>query len=339
MILMRSVRDLKIVRALARHRNFARASEELAMSQPNLSRALARLEELTGVTLFERSRTAVQPTPYAEIILERCDAVIEGFDDINRLLEVRRAEADEDFRVSVGPYSAVAVAIAGFLDNFTAYRAARSELVTRDWRSCLEDVLERRSDLAITSTQSAHAVPELETESLGGGAVAFFCARTHPLAQAERIDWSDLMRFPWASMVLPGWWLKLLPKDLGRAGRCDPETGEFVPAICVDSFDAMVAAVLAGQALSAAPPTFIRNQLERGDLVLLQFHEPWMQMEYGLVWRRDQPWSRGLRRFVEKLRQAQAQTEFSLPPASGAAAPAGPEDTGTPPACDPTKAV
>ena len=91
----------------------------------------------------------------------------------------------------------------------------------------------------------------------------------------------------------------------------------------------MVEAVQSGQALSAAPPAFIRDQIERGDLVLLQFHEPWMQMEYGLVWRRDQPWSRGLRRFVEKLRQAQAQTEFSLPTATGSAAPAGSKDAGT----------
>ena len=193
---MRNVRDLKIVRALARHRNFARASEELAMSQPNLSRALARLEELIGAPLFERSRTSVLPTAYAEIVLERCDAVIEGFDEINRALEARRTAAETGFRVSAGLYSAVAVGITGFLQHLTAYRSARGQLVTRDWRTCLDDVLERRSDLAITSTQSAQAFPQLAAESLGGGPVAFFCARSHPLAQAGHVEWSDLMRFP-----------------------------------------------------------------------------------------------------------------------------------------------
>lgn len=337
---MRNARDLKIVRSLARHRNFARASEELGMSQPNLSRALVRLEELIGAPLFERSRTSVLPTAYAEIVLERCDAVIDGFDEINRALEARRTEAETGFRVSVGPYSAVAVGIAGFLEHFTAYRSARGQLVTRDWRACLEDVLARRSDLAITSTQSAQDFPELATESLGGGPVVFFCARSHPLAQAEQIEWADLMRFPWASMILPAWWLKLMPKDLGAAGRRDPETGEFVPAICLDTFDAMVTAVLAGQALSAAPPAFIRTQLERGDLVALPIAEPWLRMEYGLVWRRDQPWSRGLRRFVEKLRAAQAETEFSLPPATtGATASVGADSAGTPGARGPLKAI
>ncbi|TVP83727.1 LysR family transcriptional regulator, partial [Thioalkalivibrio sp.] len=215
---MRSVRDLKIVRSLARHRNFARASEELAMSQPNLSRALARLEEQIGAPLFERSRTSVLPTAYAEIVLERCDPLIEGFDEINRALEARRIEAETGFRISVGPYSAVAVGVTGFLAHLTAHRSARGQLVTRDWRTCLEDVLERRSDLAITSTQSAEAFPELEAESLGGGPLAFFCARTHPLAQAERIEWSDLMRFPWANTVLRPHWLRFLPEDLGAAG-------------------------------------------------------------------------------------------------------------------------
>lgn len=290
------------------------------MSQPNLSRAVARLEDLIGVPLFERSRTAVLPTAYADIIPASCDAVIAGFDEINARLEAKRTEADQGFRVSVGPYSAVAVGIEGFLAHSAGYRTARGRLVVRDWRTCLEDVRERRSDLAITDTRSARAFPELEAEPLGGGPVAFFCARTHPLAQSEQLEWSDLMRFPWASTVMQAQWLELLPRDLGVAGHCDPETGDFVPAICVDSFDAMVAAVRSGRALSAAPPAFIRDHLERGELVLLPIHEPWLQMEYGLVWRRDRIWSRGLRRFVEKLKQAQAQTEFSLLPASPAAA-------------------
>jgi DNA-binding transcriptional LysR family regulator len=309
---MRTVRDLKIVRALAAHRNFARAADTLGMSQPNLSRALARLEEAAGVRLFERSRTAVVPTVFAEIVLERCDALIAGFEDLAHAVELKRNEDERGVRVSVGPFAAEAVGLVGFAAHAETSRAFLGRLVVRDWRVCLEDVLERRSDLAITDTRSALDHPELAAETLGGGPVSFFCDRRHPLAQRAEVEWDDVMRFPWALTLMQGRWLDLLPQDLGAAGRRDPSTGDFVPAICVDSFPAMVAAVRNGRAVSAAPPAFVRDDLDSGELVTLPLEASWLRMEYGLVWRRGQPWSRTLTRFVATLRETQKLSGYDL---------------------------
>lgn len=309
---MKNLRDLKIVRTLAAHRNFARAADDLGMSQPGLSRTLARLEETLGVRLFERSRTAVVPTAYAEIVLQRCDALIAGFEDLLQAIELKRNVSETGFRVSVGPYAAEAVGLAGFFAHANSSRAGLGRLVVRDWRTCLEDVLERRSDLAITDTLSAQALPGLATDPLGAGTVFFFCDRRHPLAERNEINWSDVMRFPWAATLMQPRWLDLLPKDLGVAGRRDPVTGDFVPAICVDSFSAMIAAVRSGRAISAAPPALIREQLECGEFVTLPLSEPWLRMEYGLIWRHDQPWSRGLTRFVAKLKETQKHSGFDL---------------------------
>jgi DNA-binding transcriptional LysR family regulator len=309
---MKTVRDLKIVRALSAHRNFARAADKLGMSQPSLSRALARLEEAAGVPLFERSRTAVVPTVFAEIVLERCDVLIAGFEDLAHAVELKRNEDERGVRISVGPFAAEAVGLAGFAAHASANRTFLGRLVVRDWRTCLEDVLEHRSELAITDTRSALDHPELATESLGGGPVSFFCDRRHPLAQRAEVGWNDVMRFPWAMTLMQGRWLDLLPPDLGAAGRRDWNTGDFVPAICVDSFSAMVAAVQSGRAVSAAPPAFIRRELDRGELITLPLDEPWLRMEYGLVWRHGQPWSRTLTSFVATLRETQKLSGYGL---------------------------
>ncbi len=296
------------------HRNFARAADVLGMSQPGLSRALSRMEDSIGAPLFERSRTAVVPTAYAEIVLERCDALIAGFEDIGQALELKRTEGERGFRVSVGPFAAEAVALSSFAAHTGESRASLGRLVIRDWRTCLEDVLEGRSDLAITDTRSAADHPELDTELLGGGPVSFFCHRLHPLAQRPSVGWQDVMGFQWALTLMQGRWLDLLPPDLGAAGWRDPRTGDFVPAICVDSFSAMVAAVRHGRAISAAPPAFIADEIERGEFVTLPIAEPWMRMEYGLVWRTGRPWSRALLRFVEKVRQTQDVSAYGVNP-------------------------
>jgi len=121
---MRSVRHLRMVRALAVHRNFARAADELGMSQPSLSRALVRLEEALGTPLFERSRTAVTPTAFAEIVVDRCDALIAGFEDLARALELKRSEEERGFRVSVGPFAAEAVGLQSFAEHAAASRTS-----------------------------------------------------------------------------------------------------------------------------------------------------------------------------------------------------------------------
>ncbi len=57
-----NLRDLRYMIALAEHRHFGRAAEACGVSQPTLSVQLRKLEELLGITLFERSSKAVAPT-------------------------------------------------------------------------------------------------------------------------------------------------------------------------------------------------------------------------------------------------------------------------------------
>lgn len=312
---MRDIRHVKIVKVLDAHRNFARAAETLGMSQSALSRALVRIEKMLGVELFERSRTTVIPTVYAEIVLKRSDELIAGFEDIWQEIETKRTESERGIRVSVGPYAAVAVGLSGFATHANSSRAFSGKLVIRDWRTCLEDVLERRSDIAVTDPRSAQKHPELESQTLGSGLARFFCVPGHPLALKNALEWSDLMSYPWATTLAQSRWLDLFPANLGAAGRIDPVTGDFVPAICVDSFDAMVSAVKEGRAISVAPPGFIREEIARGDLVALPISEPWLVMEYGLVWRRSQTWSQGLRRFVKTLEETQKASSYNKPDA------------------------
>ena len=52
--------------AVWRHRRISRAAAELNTSQPTVSNALRRLRDFTGDTLFVRSGSGMEPTPFAE---------------------------------------------------------------------------------------------------------------------------------------------------------------------------------------------------------------------------------------------------------------------------------
>ena len=294
------------------------------MSQPSLSRALARLEDTLGARLFERSRTSVNPTAVAEIVLQRCDPLIAGFEDLARAIEDHRRQGSDEFRVAVGPFVAEAVGLAAFAAHAAKRRRPAGRLIVRDWRICLRELREGRCDLAMTDVPSAQEHDELEAEQLFDTPMVIFCSAQHPLAGKNDPTLEDLMRYPWAAPLMQGRYLANIPSDLGAAGRIDPQTGDFVPAICADSFSAMTAAVRNGRAISAAPPAFIRDDLRRGDYVVLPVWENWMRMSYGLIWRKGHPWSRSLSDFIDTLREVLARTEF------GEAAPDGETPTAAP---------
>jgi len=65
-----NIRHIRQVDALARHRNFARAAQELGMTQPGLSRAIKSLENVLDVILFDRNNREITPTVYGQHILD-----------------------------------------------------------------------------------------------------------------------------------------------------------------------------------------------------------------------------------------------------------------------------
>ncbi|TYB95246.1 LysR family transcriptional regulator [Micromonospora sp. WP24] len=74
------VRDLVYFVAVAEHRHFGRAAEELGMAQPPLSRAISRLERRLGVRLFDRTSRRVDLTPAGEVFLRESGKILAALD-------------------------------------------------------------------------------------------------------------------------------------------------------------------------------------------------------------------------------------------------------------------
>jgi LysR family transcriptional activator of glutamate synthase operon len=82
------LRQLRSVEAVARHRHFTRAAEELHVAQSALSHQIRRLEQELGTALFERTSRRVTPTEAGRAIAARARRVLAEVDGA-------RAEVDE----------------------------------------------------------------------------------------------------------------------------------------------------------------------------------------------------------------------------------------------------
>ncbi|OYQ37401.1 LysR family transcriptional regulator [Niveispirillum lacus] len=103
-----NLRDLRYVIAVADHRHFGRAAEACNVSQPTLSGQIRKLEEMLGITLFERTNKSVIATPAAAQIVPLARAAVENADAIAALAQGWRDPLSGSLRLGViptlGPY-------------------------------------------------------------------------------------------------------------------------------------------------------------------------------------------------------------------------------------------
>lgn len=74
------VKQLRYVEAVARHRHFTRAAEDLHVAQSALSHQVRRLEDELGIALFERTSRRVVPTEAGVAIAARARRVLAEVD-------------------------------------------------------------------------------------------------------------------------------------------------------------------------------------------------------------------------------------------------------------------
>src|SRR5215475_9090472 len=75
------LRELRILLAVVNAGSTAKAATDLAISQPNVSKAIADLEHTFSVRLLDRSSRGVEPTSYGLAVIKRATAM---FDELRQ---------------------------------------------------------------------------------------------------------------------------------------------------------------------------------------------------------------------------------------------------------------
>jgi LysR family transcriptional regulator, benzoate and cis,cis-muconate-responsive activator of ben and cat genes len=115
------LRHLRYFVAVARERNFTRASEQLHIAQPPLSRQVQQLEDELGIDLIETGSRPLRLTEAGRLFYEQAVQVLERVDEMKTM--ITRLHAAERSRFSMG---FVASTLYGKLPTvIRSYRAAR----------------------------------------------------------------------------------------------------------------------------------------------------------------------------------------------------------------------
>lgn len=327
--------DLRLLQhalALARHRNYARAAEMLDMSQPALSRSIAGLEKALGVRLFDRTRQGVAPTAYGERLLARGAALLVDAAELERELALMQGLEIGALRIGAGPYPAD-MCVGPAVGRLAAkHPHLRIEVNTGDWREIIRQVLQAQLDLAVIELSAAEQDPRLVTEPLPKHAGTFFCRSGHPLLAEAVPTLERMFQFPFACAKMPSRAAQMFYR-LAKSGAIDPDTGDYLPPIRVDTIALARAVVLSSDAVGLAALSLVAADVAAGRVVLLPFRQPWLHTNYGFAYLKDRllsPAAQALMAEVKAVEAERVEMERKLEPE--------PPRSAIPPAARPSRA-
>jgi len=184
--------QLRYFLRVAERQNFTRAAEDLAISQPALSRSIQKLEEELGQPVFERRTRSLSLTDAGALLQARAQQVL-------TLLEDTRAEITDDGqsgRVRIGAIPTIApYFLPDVLRKFSREFPKATLIVQENTTDALlKSCTQGEIDLAIL----ALPVPAryLEVEELFEEELLLVLPPDHPLTEVEKIRLTDVEPYP-----------------------------------------------------------------------------------------------------------------------------------------------
>ena len=194
---MLELRDLQRFATLAEERHFGRAAERLGMGQPQLSRALQRLERQVGTRLLARNSRGVTATEAGLSLLE----------DARRVLAITLAAPQRALQAARGEAGTLALGFSGscayaFLPAaIEGFRRARPgiEFHLREMSAArqIEALREGSSDLCLR--RAARRPEGFDGALVFEEPMVAALPRTHPLAPRARLALAELRRSPFVA--------------------------------------------------------------------------------------------------------------------------------------------
>jgi DNA-binding transcriptional LysR family regulator len=253
------LRSMRQLLALREHGSVAKAARALAMSQPSLSQAIARMEDQLKIKLVNRSPAGSELTPIGQVIVERAAKVVGEAQHLVHEAELIAGGEVGSVRLGIGlgvkqlflPQLVTQIA--------KEHPALRLRVDVLPLDRLLTLLASREADLGIcgmpegTDTRGLIAQPLFKT---GGVVVA---RPDHPLVALAAVSTADFMRFPSAGVKVT---------ELETADVLSLPGGH-VDHYLANDYDALIPLALAGAATLLAPTFIVRPYLLTGELVRL----------------------------------------------------------------------
>ncbi|MGH6956133.1 MAG: LysR family transcriptional regulator [Caulobacteraceae bacterium] len=248
---------MRQVLAIRQFGSFAKAAEALGMSQPSLSKSIARLEDQLKVRIFDRTSSGSELTPIGEAIVERVQRVIAETEDLVR--DTALIAGGEAGRVRLGVSPSLSGEFLSHLLLRTAEAYPNLSLHIESGTRLLAPLAARELDIAFCGLAPETRDPRFVATGILDCFAVAVASPDHPLARLPRVELSDLAQHRLAGQ--PGAFRADRPFALP-----DLEAAAFYTT---NNYEAAMPLVLAGRAALVASHFVVQRLIRSGELVQL----------------------------------------------------------------------
>lgn len=277
------VHEAKAFLAVAEELHFGRAAATLRIAQPPLSRLIKSIEKSLGAQLFERSTRQVSLTPAGAALVEPARELVAASEQARTA--VAKSMTGETGRVRLGFAGASINRKVGELARHvrTHRPGVHLELHGSQFsHTAIQKVLDGSLDVAIGRWDFIPS--ELRSSVIGHEEVMVVLPSNHPLAEAPRVEMSQLAEESWVILPAgPGAALQNRLTSLATAAGFVPRVAQVAP----DSWTLVV--LVAAQIGCALSLDTVRDNVSSDGVVFRPLAQPQRPLDVQLVWRAADP--------------------------------------------------
>jgi len=223
------MRQLYLLVALYETRNVSHTATKMGVTQPGLSKWLGELEEDLNVKLFKRNSRGLTPTEFCTALVSHARAIIGELDRAQATIRLMSIGASGNLVVGTTPTVATGLVpkAAGYFRK--RFPDAYLNIIENRLDTLLPQLEEGRVDLVITRTDQARLDAGVRCDILHAEQIRVVVGANHPLAKKRKVDWPDVLRYPWIIPPKVSPLRRELEHELALAGQPSPryrvETG------------------------------------------------------------------------------------------------------------------
>ncbi|MBS0344432.1 MAG: LysR family transcriptional regulator, partial [Proteobacteria bacterium] len=185
-----NLRQIEVFRAIMLAGSVTDAARLLHVSQPGVSRMLGHIELQLGLTLFERSRGKLRPTPEAQALFAEVERVYQGVQRVDERARDLRTGGGLTLRVLASPSTALEIVPKAVSALAQRFPTARIYMETQLVREMVAQLVRGEADIAVSTLPIDNAL--LTGEVVGHWSLACVFRRDHAFAGRRRVGMKDI---------------------------------------------------------------------------------------------------------------------------------------------------
>jgi DNA-binding transcriptional LysR family regulator len=292
------LRDLQMLQALAEAGSMAAVAQQLALSQPAISKAMSEMEHSLGVQLLDRNSRGVALTDSGRVWLERgrviLDEVRQGIIDVDHLSDPTKGE------VRIGTIEPATAVVSEIISSLSRrHPRITFQVLVSDGAALLRELRERKLDILLTRWVTTSDTDDLTAEILYKASLAVMADHRHRLVRRRELSLSDLKDELW-TLSPPDSLLGRLVGDVFRRRKLRLPHA----AVTTQSMYMRLNLLATGRFLTVLPVTMLRHPSNRAWLRALAVDLSDTAGPNAFITLKKRPATGAVKLFVDESRSA-----------------------------------